>query len=440
MPRHSPIVSSAKPTFIQSDRVLARLARPINRFMHVEAAGGVVLLVATAAALVWANSPWRASYVTVWSTEIEVHVGRYVLAEDLRHWVNDALMAIFFFVVGMEIKREMVVGELRDRRAVALPAIAALGGMIVPALIYVGFTVGTDGASGWAIPMATDIAFAIGVLALLGSRIPAPLKVFLLTLAIVDDLGAITIIAVFYSDHVQPRFLIVAAALGVGLALMRRAHVVYPPLYILIGLALWLAVYASGVHATIAGVVVGLLTPARPLHEDLDVSEVATYLEHSPGEVGDVRAAARAIRESVSPCDRLIDVLHPWSSYFIVPVFALANAGIVLTMDAVTNPSAVMLGVLVGLVVGKTVGVAGASWLAIRLGIARMPDGVSTQQLVGVAALAGIGFTVSLFITDLAFGEGPLAYQAKVGILIGSATAAVIGVIILLLGTRRAPA
>ncbi len=433
----APRLPSARPTFLQSDRRLARAAQPFARFLHVEAAGGILLVAATMAALVWVNSPWQESYESFWSTNLRLQVGSYVFEEDLAHLVNDLLMALFFFVVGMEIKRELVIGELRDRRAVALPAMAALGGMIVPAAIYLAINAGGDGADGWGIPMATDIAFALGVLALLGSRVPSSVKVLLLTLAIVDDIGAIVVIAVFYTDELSVGLLLVGLALAVFVAVMHRVDVIYPPLLVMAGLALWLAVYESGVHATIAGVIMGLLTPARPIQNELEAEEVVDVLEGRP-ELGtdEVRAAATLIKGSVSACDRMINALHPWTSYVIVPIFALANAGIVLTADAVSSPSAVLTGVAVALVVGKLVGVAGFSWLAVRLGLGHLPDGASWGHVVGVGAVAGIGFTVSLFITGLAFESETLQDDAKIGTLLASVIAAGAGAIILIVVAR----
>ena len=425
-------IPSARPTFLQSDRVLARAAQPFVRFLHIEAAGGILLVGATIAALIWANSPWQASYESFWSTDIRVEVGPYLFEEELVHVVNDLLMAVFFFVVGMEIKRELIVGELRDRRSVALPAMAALGGMIVPAAIYMAFNAGGDGADGWGIPMATDIAFAVGVVALLGSRVPAGVKVLLLTLAIVDDIGAIAVIAVFYTDDVEPGLLLVALGIAALVAMMHRVHVIYPPLLAIMAIALWLAVYESGVHATIAGVAMGLLTPARPSQTELEAEEIVDVLENR-ADLGadDVRATATLIRGSVSACDRLIDALHPWTSFVIVPIFALANAGINLSVDAIAEPSAVLVGVAVALVVGKLIGVTAFSWLAIRLRLGRLPDGAHWGHIVGVSAVAGIGFTVSLFITGLAFDSKVLQDDAKIGTLIASVIAAVGGAIIL---------
>ena len=430
-------VPSAQPTFLQGDATLARAVRPFVRFSHIEAAGGIVLVAATVVALVWANSPWQAGYESLWATNVRFEFGSYVFDEDLGHVVNDLLMAVFFFVVGMEIKRELVVGELRDRRAVALPAMAALGGMIVPAAIYLAFNAGGEGSRGWGIPMATDIAFALGVVALLGNRVPPAVKVLLLTLAIVDDIGAIVVIAVFYTDQVEFKFVIAAVAIAAVVMLMHRGRVVYPPAIAFAGLALWLAVYESGIHATIAGVIMGVLTPARPIQSELEAEELVNVLE-SDDDIGahEVRATAILIRGSVSPCDRMIDGLHPWTSYLIVPIFALANAGIVLSADSISSPSAVMGGVAAALVAGKFIGVTLFSWVAVRLGFGRLPDGARWGHIMGVGAVAGIGFTVSLFITGLAFDDTAVQDEAKIGILAASIIAALAGAAILAAAAR----
>ncbi len=433
-----PPLLGARPTFLQSDHVLARAAQPFVRFLRIEASGGILLVAATIAALVWANSPWQASYESFWSTSVQIEVGSYLFTEDLAHIVNDLLMALFFFVVGMEIKRELIVGELRDRRSLALPAMAALGGMVVPALIFTAFNAGGDGADGWGIPMATDIAFALGVVALLGPRVPAAIKVLLLTLAIVDDLGAIAVIAVFYTDQIEPVFMLAALAIAALVAVMHRVKVIYPPLLASAGIALWLAVYESGVHATIAGVIMGLLAPARPIQTELEAEQIVDVLENRADlRADDVRATATLVRGSVSACDRLIDTLHPWTSFVIVPIFALANAGISLSSDAISRPSAVLAGVAVALVVGKLVGVASFSWLAVRLGLGRLPDGAHWGHIIGVGAVAGIGFTVSLFVTGLAFDSQALQDDAKIGTLIASVVAAAGGAIILGFAGRR---
>ncbi|MCU1369148.1 MAG: Na+/H+ antiporter NhaA [Ilumatobacteraceae bacterium] len=427
-------------TWLGSDARLARVVgRPVQSFLAVEAAGGILLVAATVVALVWANSPWRESYEQLVHTHLSIAAGSFHIDESLQHVVNDGLMALFFFVVGLEIKRELVAGELRDRRAAVLPVVAALGGMVVPAAVFLAFNLGGRGEHGWGIPMATDIAFALGVVALLGKRVPAPLKVFLLTLAIVDDIGAIVVIAVFYSDGIRWTWFVEAVVVLGLVVLAKRARVRSLAVYVVLGVAAWLFVFESGVHATIAGVVLGLLTPARPLLPEPEAEAIVDQLEgRTDLTAADVRRVEFLVRESVPPTERLEHALHPWTSYVIVPLFAFANAGIVLSGDAVTDPSAVLVGVVLGLVAGKTVGISVFSWAAVKLGWGVLPEGVRFSQLVGVAALGGIGFTVSLFITALAFeGEPGLADQAKIGILVASVAAAAIGSVALTLAVRR---
>lgn len=410
-----------------------RLPRTLRHFLETEAAGGLVLLVAALAALAWANSPWRDGYDQLWATELSLRVGPFAIAEDLRHWINDAAMALFFFVVGLEIKRELVKGDLREPRAAVLPAIAALGGMVVPALLYLAVTAGGPGARGWGIPMATDIAFAVGVLALLGPRVPGSLRLFLLTLAIVDDIGAILVIAVFYAEDLDGGALLVALALLAAVVALRRIGVVWFPAYVLLGLGVWLATYLSGVHATIAGVALGLVTPARPLAPTAVAREWAEELDDDPS-AGDMAAMTALAKATVSVAERLQHTLHPWTSFLIVPLFALANAGVALGGGALDAPGslAIAAGIALGLVVGKTVGITGAVWLAVRLHVGRLPEGATWGRVTGVAAVAGIGFTVSLFVAGLAFEPGsPAEDAAKLAILAASLTAAVLGVAVL---------
>ena len=362
-----------------------------------------MLLGATAVALAWANAD-PGGYADFWHTEL-----RLGIEEDLQHWVNDGLMAVFFFVVGLEIKRELVTGELRDPRAAALPAIAAAGGMVVPALVYTAWNLGSGDTGGWGIPMATDIAFAIGVMSLLGARVPAALKLFLLTLAIVDDIGAIAVIAVFYTDTLRTTWLLGAVAAAAAVLVLRRMRVSRVIAYAPPAVALWFCVLESGVHATIAGVVLGLLTPA--------------VWPHGP-----------------SPIERLEHVLHPVSSFVVVPLFALANAGVRIDGDAVSGAlgSPVAWGIFTGLVAGKFVGVTAAAELARRSGAGQVPPGVSRRHLGGAAALAGIGFTVALFIAELSFGDDrALLNEAKIAVLAASAVAGLSGVAILASGRGR---
>jgi NhaA family Na+:H+ antiporter len=432
--------SRVRHTWLGSDRRLARtVARPITRFLHVEAASGVLLLAAAVVALVWVNSPWSASYHDIWTTDVALTVGRHTLDADLRHWVNDGLMALFFFVLGLEIKQELVSGQLASVRAAAVPALGALGGMVVPAAIYLAVNHGGPGAGGWGIPIATDVAFSLGVLALLGSRAPAGLKVLLLGLAIVDDIGAIVVIAVFYAAHLALGWLALGAAGLAVVAVLRRLRVWYLPVYGALGVGIWWCTWESGVHATIAGVALGLLTPARPLMDDVDADRIAAELSADTDvDAAEVRDISFRLRESVPVAERLADVLHPWTSYVIVPLFALANAGVELSRhrlaDAAT--SRITIGVVVGLVVGKLVGVTAAIGVGTRAGPGEVPEGVTGRHVVGMAALAGIGFTVSLFVAALAFEDDPARLdQAKLGVLAASVTAAALGAVIL----RSAP-
>ncbi len=402
------------------------LIAPLRNFLRTESAGGVVLVVAALVALVWANSPWKASYDDLWNTQLAINLGERSLDLDLREWVNDGLMAIFFFVVGLEIKRELVEGELRGARRAALPAVGALGGMVVPALIYAAINAGGDGAEGWGIPMATDIAMAVGIVALLGSRVAPSLKLFLLALAIVDDIGAIAVIAVFYTDDVDVNSLLIAIGLVGVLVVIRITGVRTTLLPLAVGVALWLALHESGVHATIAGVILALLAPTQAkIQRELVDEDALTDLSSARA----ARETANIARESVSVVEWLEHVLHPWSSFVIVPLFALANAGIAISRDAVSDAvtSRIALGVLLGLVVGKLVGISAFTWIAVRLRIGELPQGATWRGIVGVAGVAGIGFTVSIFITDLAFDDPALQYEAKIAILAAAVAAGAIG-------------
>ena len=428
----------------RSDRRLPRLVvRPLQAYLDTEEAGGVLLLLAAAAALIWANlSP--DSYESVWHTELALSLGPWELTNDVQHWINDGLMALFFFVVGLEIKRELVVGELRDLRTAALPAVAALGGMIVPALLYVALNAGGPGSSGWGIPMATDIAFAVGVLALFGRGLPSSLRVFLLSLAIVDDIGAILVIAIFYSEGIVWPALAAAGGFIALIVLAQRASVRLTAVYVVLGVGTWLAVYLSGVHATIAGVALGLITPVLPFQKPGAVSERArrvadrTADEHDDTDAHHWLGLASLSRDAVSPLARMEHALHPWTSYVIIPLFALANAGVNLGGGAIEAAltSRVTLGVVLGLVAGKILGITLFSWTAVRLGAARLPSGVGWGQVMAVAAVAGIGFTVSLFIAALAFSDPAVLAAAKVGVLGASILAGAIGAM-LLAATRR---
>jgi NhaA family Na+:H+ antiporter len=384
-----------------------RVRGALQDFLHDEAAGGIVLVIGAVAALVWANSPFSESYFDLWGQYLTLGWGPIALTENLQHWVNDGLMVVFFFVVGLEIKRELAIGELRDVRAAALPAAAALGGVVVPALIFVALTSG-DARSGWGIPMATDIAFAVGILALLGDRVPAGAKLLLLSVAIVDDIIAITVIALFYTESVSMSWLGGAAA-GLALVVVLRklgVTAIWP--YVVIGVVVWVATLESGVHATIAGVVLGLMTPAG----DVGGRDVLATLEHR---------------------------LHPWSAFVVVPLFALANAGVDFGGGLLSEAASTALpwAIALGLVVGKIVGISAAVWIALRTGLGRLPEGVGALHVPAVAAVAGIGFTVSLFIADLAYDDPSLTETAKVGIFAGSLLAGVIGAALMIVAARR---
>ncbi len=421
-------------TFTASDRPLAgSVARPMVRFLAQETASGVLLLAATAAALIWANSPWYESYHDFWFTDLGFRVGSFELVEPLEGWVNDALMVIFFFVVGLEIKTEIVVGDLRDPRAAALPAIAAFGGMIIPALLFTIINMGEPGSHGWGIPMATDIAFAVGVLAVIGRSVPRRLKLFLLTLAIADDIGAIIVIAVWYTSDIHLSWLAAAAA-GLGLmAFLRAGRVWYTPIYAAVGVFVWFATFESGVHATIAGVAIGLMTPARPLLGDRAFENVEDIVSGETADPESIREANWRLNESVSVAHRLIRLLSPWSGFVIVPIFALANAGVHLSgsalADAATAP--VTLGIVVGLVIGKPLGITLFAYAAVKSKISSLPPGVTWRHIVGGGAVAGIGFTVALFITRLAFDGEVYVDEAIIGVLVASLLSTAAGYAIL---------
>ena len=423
------------------------VVRPLQDFLRWEASGGLLLLVATAVALVWANVA-LGSYEDLWSTELRVQLGDWTFEQDLLHVVNDGLMTLFFLVIGLEVKRELAVGELRTRRAAMLPVFAAAGGMLVPALVYAAVTSGGPGASGWGIPMATDTAFALGVLALIGRRAPPMLTTLLLAVAVIDDLGAMTVMTVFYSDGPDMVWIVVCVACLVAVAVINRLHVRHIGPYLLLGALAWIAAAASGVHPTVVGVALGLLTPARPFQPPRAVAKEAGAVADAvvgetpaaaPVDAGSWRRLAHLSREAISPVNRIEHALHPWTSMLVVPLFALANAGIVLdraSIDAAAG-SAVTLGIILGLVVGKPVGMVAGAYVAVRFGLSRMPRGVGWLHLVGLGAIAGIGFTISLFITSLAFTDLVVISSAKVGILVGSLLSAGVGVVLIHLAHRR---
>jgi NhaA family Na+:H+ antiporter len=413
-----------------TSRWTGNVARPLQQFLHTEAGSSSLLLMATILALVWANSPLEDSYVDLWHTQATIGIGSADITEDLQHWVNDGLMVFFFYVVALEIRWELALGELRDRRAAAVPALAALGGMVVPALLYVAVNAGGEGAGGWGIVMATDIAFVLGALALMGPGLPSQVRVFLLTLAIVDDIGAIVVIAIFYSEGIDVVALAAAAGILVAIGLLGRVRVWRGPAYFVAGFALWVAMVESGVHPTIAGVLLGLLTPVHPpRRSEIERATVLTRSFRQDPSAAQARSAMLGVGGAISPNERLQELLHPWTSYVVVPLFALANAGVPLGSDAISRAvsSPITIGIVVGLVAGKTIGIALASFLAVRLGLGTLPRGMTMRHVLGAAALAGIGFTVSLFVTDLAFDDEVLRDEAKVGVLAASVLAAALG-------------
>jgi Na+:H+ antiporter, NhaA family len=423
---------------------LRRVARrPLERFLGIEAASGILLLIAAAVALLWANSPWRESYASLWHTSLGVRLGRFVFERPLEWFVNDGLMVIFFFVVGMEIRRELHCGELSELRRAALPVAAAVGGMLAPAGLYLAFAGDPATRSGWGVPMATDIAFAVGILTLLGQRVPAALRVLLLALAVIDDLGAIVVIAIFYSSGITTVGFFAAAA-GVGaIVAMQGFGVRHKAAYILPALVVWGGIYVAGVHPTIAGVIVGLLTPVRAwlgqagFVEDVQV-ELDSLADGAPTRpvsshqlAETLRSIDAARREAQSPAESLIELLHPWVAFGIMPVFALANAGVAVSSGSLDPTSwRVLFAVSAGLLVGKPLGVMSVSWLALRTRIAILPAGLTDRHLTVLGVVAGVGFTMALFIAQLAFSDAQLLAAGKLGVLAASGTAAAVALVL----------
>jgi NhaA family Na+:H+ antiporter len=417
---------------------ILKIVAPITRFMHVESSSGIVLLAATAVALLLANSPLAPAFLGFWQMPIGFSAGALRLEHSLQHWINDGLMALFFFVVGLEVKRELVLGELREARQAALPIAGALGGMLVPAGVYL--LLQHDGAAraGWGIPMATDIAFVVGCMVLLGSRIPSGLRAMILTLAIADDVGAILVIAIGYSKGIH------WAELGTGIALLglvlllARLGVRRILVYWILGFAVWFAFYESGIHATIAGVILGLITPARSYLSKSFLAGASSgvlsgeWKSHRDGAARVLRLQ-NAAREIISPLEYLEAVLHPWVAFLVMPVFALANAGVPISWSELGNP--VSVAVAAGLLIGKPLGIVSFCWLATKSGLGRLPDGVTWPVLVGASVLGGIGFTMALFIAGLAV-SGATLDAAKIGILTGSILSAAVGMILLIAVAR----
>jgi len=422
-----------------------QLFRAFQEFAQLEAAGGIVLIAATVAALVWANSPWADLYTELWHTPVQVGFGEFTLVHDLHWWINEGLMVLFFLVVGLEIKREIIVGELSSIRKATLPVFAAIGGMIIPALIYILINREGPGMRGWGVPMATDIAFALGVMALLGSRVPISLKIFLTALAIVDDIGAVLVIAIFYTGEISPYFLALAVAFWVLLVIANVLGVRSSIIYALLGIGLWISFLGSGLHATLAGVILAFMIPAAGVIRSQEfLRHTRIYLdefEHA-GETDkrllntQQQEALLAIEETAeqvqTPLQRMEHSLHPWVTFLIMPLFALSNAGVELGTGFFSLlVDRISLGIIAGLVIGKQIGITLAAWIAVKTGLADLPEGVSWTQIYGSGWLAGIGFTMSLFISSLAFGNEPGLDNAKIGILAASITAGLMGYLIL---------
>ncbi|MFI7224194.1 Na+/H+ antiporter NhaA [Nonomuraea angiospora] len=412
----------------------------LRAFLRTEAGSTTVLLVATVLALLWANSPWGDTYEAFWHTPMGISFGDADFSLDLRHWVNDGLMSVFFFVIGLEVSYEVRLGQLRDRRLIAVPAVAAFGGMLVPAGVYLLLNFGGPGAGGWGVPIATDTAFVLGVLAIVGARCPDPLRAFLLTLAIVDDVLAIMIIAIFYTASLSIPALLTAVVLLGAIVTLRWLRIWRAPAYVVLGFALWVATLESGIHPTLVGIALGLLVFVyAPTDQKLLLAGEAVQEFTSEPSARAAREATRRVQRAVSVNERLQLRLHPWSSYVIVPIFALANAGVRLDGEtlraALTSP--VSIGVALGLVLGKFVGISLGTWLPLRFGWGILPGNLVWGQLLGGAAVSGIGFTVALFIVDLAFSGSPVQAQAKIGILAGSLLSALLGWVIFRLAWDR---
>jgi len=428
-----------------------QLLLPFQRFIHAEASSGILLIAVTALALVWANSPWADSYHHLWEIKFSVSLGEgfFTLDKSLHHWINDGLMSIFFFVVGLEIKREFLVGELRSIKQAVLPIAAAVGGMVVPAIIYTAFNAGQIGVAGWGIPMATDIAFALGVMALLGKRVPISLKVFLTALAIIDDIGAVLVIALFYTSQLSWVSLLVGFAFLGLMMIANRLGVRTPWLYAVLGLILWVAFLESGIHATVAGVLGAMAIPARMkinaddflLHGRGLLQRFDNASIHGQSVLTNrrQRAVLQTLEDTCeaaqSPMQRLENTLHPWVAFGVIPIFALANAGISLSGDVSTMLNTpITIGIILGLVVGKQVGITLFSWLLVKSDLARLPKDIGWQHIYGASWLGGIGFTMSIFIATLAFPGGEnlaLLEQAKFGILTASLISGTVGWLIL---------
>lgn len=422
-------------------RVVETSRRRFHQFLENDASGGVLLIMCTIIALLWANSDFYHSYEHLLHTEISFKVGSFELSMGLLHWVNDGLMAVFFFVIGLEIKREIVSGELSTWKKASLPVLGAVGGMAFPALIFVALTHGEPGLQGWGVPTATDIAFSLGILNLLGKRVPLPLKIFLVALAIVDDLGAIMVIAAFYSSNLQLHYLVQAFSLLSFSMLMNWMKVRVPWIFIVVGVFVWLFFLQSGIHASIAGVLVALTIPIRRKQKIRKFNNIinglslersgATAYTLPDAEMHKLDYLKKEMRDVQSPAQRLEHMLHNAINYFIMPVFALVNAGVHLDGDGLGSYAYIGINIAMGLFFGKAIGISLVSYIGCKLKLAELPTGVKYSQLFAVAILGGLGFTMSLFISNLAFTDTAMLNSAKIGVLGGSAIAGFIGYIVL---------
>ena len=425
------------------EKTFKKVSTPFEHFIHAQTTTGMILMGMTILALILANSPLTENYAHFFHTKVDLNVGSWELSHTIHHWINDGLMAIFFFIIGLEIKREILVGELSNIKVAILPILSAIGGMLFPALIYLSITSGTEGANGWGIPMATDIAFAISALVLLGKRVPTALVTFLVALAIVDDLGAVLVIALFYTEQIHLLPLALAGGAFLILVAFNRfgIHMILP--YFIVGLFLWFFMLESGVHATIAGVIAALAIPSKPKRTPDEFSShtkelLDEYNKVSTGDINELNETQKAILRNIqdqidavgTPASRLERGLHLPVALIVIPLFALANAGISIDFSSIgtTLIEPISLGIVLGLIMGKIVGIFGVAWLAIKLKIAQLPKNSSMTQIFGVASLGGIGFTMSIFVADLAFiGNAELIFQAKIGILFASLFAGLFG-------------
>ena len=432
---------------------IEKIIAPVNRFIHLEYTSGALLFVSVVIAILWANSPFHESYHHIWEINFSVGFDQQVINKPLHVWINDGLMAIFFFVIGLELKREFMDGELSTLKKAILPMGAAIGGMLVPALIYLSLNYGTDAGNGWGIPMATDIAFALALLSLAGKHIPTSIKVFLSALAVADDLGAVLVIAFFYTSDINTLSLGMAGIFLFILLIGNIMGIRSSAFYLILGIGVWIGFLLSGVHATIAGVLVAFTIPAvtrineqtysaslRKLSNNFEEEIPNNSTLTTPNQHTIIQEVKRLSLAAETPLQKIEHALHPWVAFVIMPIFALANAGIILESDfisSIINP--VSLGVISGLVIGKFIGILLFTWILIKTGLAILPENSNWNHIIGVSLLGGVGFTMSLFITDLAFNNAELVSQAKYGILIASIIAGILGTIILKKSAKRLP-